>query len=259
MALDETNRPFYKNLFISDVHLGLKAGHTEKFLEFLKSCDYEHLYLVGDIIDSWRLKKSWYFPDLHQDCLDYILEKSQSGTKVTYIPGNHDAFLRKDRYHIWFPKSIHLHDEIIFETQKKKRYLVIHGDQLDEIIQKASWLAHTGDWLYQTLLLLNKAVDMILSLLKLPSIPFALYLKRRAKQIFSPIAFHEKAIKLAKEKNLDGIICGHSHKAADMVFNGLHYLNTGDWVQSMSAVVEDEEGQMHLIDFADEYINLEND
>ncbi len=251
--MEETKKRYrYKTIFISDLHLGTEGCRADLLLHFLKSVQCEHLYLVGDIIDGWRLANSWYWPDTHQDVIDYILKKSQLEFKVTMLPGNHDDFLRNPRYSQYVPASIEFGEEFVFEAQNKKRYLVLHGDQVDEIVRKAKWLAKVGDWAYRVALILNRVLNMIRRLLGMEYWSLSLQLKQFVKRIATRNRFEKSLTQLAKEKGLDGVICGHSHCPTFIQYKGMDYMNDGDWVESLSALVEHFDGHFEILKWNEE-------
>lgn len=226
----------YDYAFISDVHLGARDSKAEELIQFLKSTKINHLYLVGDIIDGWKLKRRWFLPPKHVNVLRKILKISKNGTKVTYITGNHDDFLRSftgDQFNVG---DIEIVDRSEVEIGSKK-YIVIHGDQFDFAMQFA-WLAHFGDWLYTVLLSLNSVFHWTRKKLGFKPWSLSVYLKGKVKSVTSFIGkFEDVATKFAKEEGYDGIICGHIHTPSIKTIEGIEYLNSGDWVENCSVLL----------------------
>jgi UDP-2,3-diacylglucosamine pyrophosphatase LpxH len=240
----ETRR--VKALFLSDVHLGMKPIRIQQLLDFLKAHDAETIYLVGDIIDGWRLQKSWYWPSSYNVLVQKLLRKARAGAKIIYLPGNHDEFLR-DYLGTYFG-DIEIADQVIHHTADGKRYLVIHGDQFDVVVRHAKWLAHLGDWAYRTALRVNISINFVRRKLGFDYWSLSAWAKHKVKNAVSFIGRYESALSLeAKQSGVDGVICGHIHHA-DMHHDfGIHYVNTGDWVESCTAVVENFDGSFELI------------
>lgn len=236
----------YRTVFISDVHLGTKMSQAAQLLEFLKTFDCQNLYMVGDIIDGWALQKSFYWPQSHNDVIQKILRRARKGEQVTYIPGNHDEFLRSFGDHDF--GNIRLVDSIIHHGADGKRYLVIHGDQFDLVIARFKWLAHVGSWAYDMLIAANVFVSRIRRMLNLPHWSLSAWAKYKVKQAVNFIGdFEENLTSYAKSKSADGIICGHIHHANIRDIDGLTYMNCGDWVESLSALVEHTDGRWEII------------
>ena len=238
----------YKSIFISDVHLGTRGCQAKKLLEFYKHTRSENLFLVGDIIDIWELKKSFYWPQEHNDVIQKTLRKSRHGTKVQYIIGNHDEMFRK-----MIPLNfgdIKMVNRLVYETVDKKRYLVVHGDAWDGVMKYAKWLSKIGSVAYNWLLSINVVINFIRQRLGKDNWSLAMFLKNKVKNAVKYIGEYEKTIaNFAKKKNFDGIICGHIHKAANQDLDGINYLNCGDWVESCTALVEHLDGRMEIIEW----------
>jgi len=236
----------YRAIWISDVHLGTKACHAEFLLDFLKHNDAETLYLVGDIVDGWRLRRSWYWPQAHNDVVQKILRKSRKGTKVYYIPGNHDEFVRQfagQRF-----GGIEILDEVVHTTADGRRLLVIHGDQFDVVVRYAKWLAHIGDKAYVLLLATNHWVNVVRRRLGFSYWSLSAYMKHRAKRAVEFIGRFQLALsEVARRRGLDGVVCGHIHTAEFRDMNGLVYCNDGDWVESCTALVEHFSGELEIL------------
>lgn len=238
----------YKSIFISDVHLGTRGCQAKKLLEFYKHTRSENLFLVGDIIDIWELKKSFYWPQEHNDVIQKTLRKARHGTKVQYIIGNHDEMFRK-----MIPLNfgdIKMVNRLVYETVDKKRYLVVHGDAWDGVMKYAKWLSKIGSVAYNWLLSINVVINFIRQRLGKDNWSLAMFLKNKVKNAVKYIGEYEKTIaNFAKKKNFDGIICGHIHKAANQDLDGINYLNCGDWVESCTALVEHLDGRMEIIEW----------
>ncbi|MFV0430592.1 MAG: UDP-2,3-diacylglucosamine diphosphatase [Alphaproteobacteria bacterium] len=245
----------FKTVFISDLHLGTEGSRADLLLHFLKSIQCETLYLVGDVIDGWRLQNSWYWPSEHQDVVEHILQRLKEGQVIKMLPGNHDDFLRNPRYAAFIPEGIDFAEEFVFEAINGKKYLVLHGDQVDDIVRKAKWLAKIGDWAYRVAILFNRGFNAIRYLLGMKYWSLSLQLKQFVKRLATRNRFEKNLAKLAIERGLDGIIAGHSHRPADMDYHGTHYMNDGDWVESLTALVEHHDGRFEII-YWDEEIHI---
>ena len=236
----------YKSLFISDVHLGTKGCQADKLLEFFKFSRSENLYLVGDIIDVWAMQKTFYWPQQHNDVIQKILRKARHGTKVFYIVGNHDEVFRK-----FIPMhfgDINIVNRVIHETQLGKKYLVVHGDAWDGVMKYAKWLSKLGSIAYELLLRLNIVINFFRKLRGKSYWSLAKFLKYKVKNAVKYIGEYERTVSdYAKRKNYDGIICGHIHHAEDQNFDGINYLNCGDWVESCTALAEKYDGTFEII------------
>jgi UDP-2,3-diacylglucosamine pyrophosphatase LpxH len=235
-----------RTLFLSDIHLGTRGCQADLLLDFLRHHHAETIYLVGDIIDGWRLKKKNYWPASHQAVFDVLLERGRTGTKIIYLPGNHDEFLRQSQKSRF--GCIEFTDDTQYVTAAGRRYLVIHGDQYDVVIQNAKWLAYLGDRFYVTALALNTWLNIARRALGLNYWSLGAFAKRHVKQFVSVIGQFETAVASdIKRRQLHGVICGHIHHAANREMNGIHYLNTGDWVESCTAICERYDGTLEII------------
>jgi UDP-2,3-diacylglucosamine pyrophosphatase LpxH len=236
----------HRALFISDIHLGTRGCKAELLLDFLLHNDCETLYLVGDIVDGWALKRSWYWDDTHTDVVHAILAKVKEGTQVIYIPGNHDECLRD--YTGFVVAGIELRHEAVHRTADGQQLLVVHGDRYDGILTYARWLACLGDWAYGFALTASEKVNRLRHQLGLPYWSFAAFLKQNVKQAASFIArFEETVTHEARMRGLDGVVCGHIHHAALRVIDGVSYANDGDWVESCTALAEDRRGRLQVV------------
>jgi UDP-2,3-diacylglucosamine pyrophosphatase LpxH len=238
--------PDFRTLFISDIHLGTRACQADAFLEFLKRHDAETIYLVGDIIDFRRVKRGAVWPQAHNDVLQKLLRKVRKGTRLIFIPGNHDEALR-DYCGMNFG-GIELHHDIVHETADGRRILVMHGDEFDVVVRYARWLALLGDRSYEFALWCNHPLNWIRRRFGFGYWSLSAYLKLRVKSAVNFIGEFEHAIaEEARLRDADGVICGHIHHAADKIIEGIRYLNCGDWVESRTAIAEDHQGRMQLI------------
>lgn len=243
---DSKHKLHFRTIWISDIHLGTTGCQAELLLEFLKHTESRELYLVGDIIDGWQLARRWYWHRFHNDVVQKILRKARKGTKVTYVAGNHDEFARHFLGLAF--GDIEICNETVHKTAAGKRLLIIHGDQFDAVVQCAKWLAHLGDMLYGISLDLNRGLNRIRRGLGLPYWSLSQYLKHRVKNAVSYInAFEEAVAREAKRRGLDGVVCGHIHRPEIRDIDGITYCNDGDWVESLSALVETAEGELKIL------------
>ncbi len=244
-----------RTLFISDIHLGARACQAEAVLAFLNLHDAETIFLVGDIIDGWALKGSWHWPETHNQVVQVLLQKAAAGTRIVYLPGNHDEFLRA--YHGTHFGGIEVTDTAIHETAAGKRYLLIHGDTLDFVICHAAWLAHLGDKAYRIALFANRIATVIRRRLGLPYWSLSAWAKMKVKNAVNVISHFEDALTAeARRHDADGVICGHIHCAASRDIGGVHYINTGDWVESLTAAVEHADGRIEIIRWSEREAEL---
>jgi UDP-2,3-diacylglucosamine pyrophosphatase LpxH len=236
----------FRTIWISDLHLGTTGCQAARLLEFLQATESETLYLVGDIIDGWQLKRRWYWDQAHNNVVQLVLKKAKKGTNVIFVPGNHDEAVRQF-IDLDFG-GIKVRDEMIHVTAQGKRMLVLHGDRFDGVIACAKWLAYVGDSLYTVILKFNQVFNTWRARLGLPYWSLSQYLKLKVKNAVSYISSFENALAdEARKRGLDGVICGHIHKAEIRDINGITYCNDGDWVESLSALVEDANGALRLV------------
>lgn len=236
----------YRTLFVSDLHLGLGASQADQFLEFFKTVQAEKIYLVGDIIDFWRIKKRPQWGQSHNDVIQKLLRSVRKGTEMVYIPGNHDEMLRA--YCGMQIGGIELKRRDIHETADGRRFLIIHGDEFDIVVRHAKWLAHLGDGAYALALWLNTHFNWVRRKAGLEYWSLSAYLKQRVKQAVKFIGEFEQALSSEAEKRkVDGVICGHIHQVALKQIGDVLYINTGDWVESCTAVGETMEGTFEVI------------
>jgi UDP-2,3-diacylglucosamine pyrophosphatase LpxH len=243
-----THMPRYRTIWISDVHLGTRGCKAEFLLEFLRVSDAVTLYLVGDIVDGWRLRKSWYWPQAHNDVVEKTLRKVRKGTRVIYVPGNHDEWLRD--YTLLQFGGVEVVEEAVHVTADGRRLLVIHGDAFDAVVKHARWLAFLGDGAYTAALWLNRHFNTARRRLGYPYWSLSAYLKLRVKNAVQYIgSFAEAVCDEARRRGFDGVVCGHIHHAEMRELDGVLYCNDGDWVESCTALVEHFDGRLELIDW----------
>ena len=240
----------FRTVWISDTHLGTPGCKADLLLDFLKSIECETLYLVGDIVDGWQLKKGWYWPSRHNDVVRCILKKSKHGTRVVYVPGNHDELFR-DYVGLNFG-GVEVVPEAIHITADGRSLLVLHGDEFDGVVIYAKWLAILGDHAYTLLLRINGVLNRIRRMLGKPYWSLSALLKKRVKNAVEFICSFEQAVAhAAHDRGADGVICGHIHSAEIRQIGEVTYYNDGDWVESCTALVEHGDGRMEIIDWAD--------
>ncbi len=241
----------YRAVFLSDVHLGTRGSRAEFLADFLSHTRCDTLYLVGDIIDGWRLRRSWYWDGHHDRVLRLILAAANAGTEVLYIPGNHDEMMRA-----WLPTrleiaGIRLCRDAVHQTVDGRRLLVMHGDEFDSVVRYARVLALLGDRAYAASLVVNRWFNLLRRRLGLPYRSLSAWLKRQVKGAVKAIDRYELALAAeARGRGLDGVVCGHIHHPEMREIDGVLYLNDGDWVESCTALVEHADGRLELIDWA---------
>ena len=240
----------YRAIFVSDVHLGTRSSQAASFLEFLKATDAECYYLVGDIVDLWKVRRGAHWPQSHNDVIQKLLRKVRKGARVVFITGNHDEALR-DFCGQHFGGIEFVRDSM-HVTASGQRYLVMHGDEFDIVVRYARWLAFLGDRSYELALWLNNPLNWARRRLGLGYWSMSAFLKYKVKTAVSFIGeFEDSLSQVAARHGADGIICGHIHHAADRVIAGVHYLNCGDWVESCTAIVETCEGEFRIVRWLD--------
>jgi UDP-2,3-diacylglucosamine pyrophosphatase LpxH len=241
----------YRTIWISDIHLGTRGCQAEALLDFLKHTESDFLYLVGDIIDGWHLKKRWYWPQTHNDVVQKILRRAKHGTQVFFVAGNHDEFAR-DFIGLHFG-GVFVTNEVIHVTLKGQKLLVLHGDQFDAVMSYAKWLAHLGDKAYDFALWLNRIFNWARRKLGFNYWSLSAWLKYKVKNAVDFIsAFEHFIAESAQRHQADGIVCGHIHHAQMRQIGNILYLNDGDWVESCTALVEDMEGNLSIIRWLDD-------
>lgn len=237
----------YRTGWISDVHLGTKGSNAGALLDFLRENEFETLYIVGDLIDIWSLRRGIYWPQEHNDVIQKILRAARKGTRVIYIPGNHDDFVERFCGHYG---EISIQKHAIHTTADHRRILVMHGHELDTVVQNARWLAFAGDLGYQFLLSLNPAINFFRRRFGCGYWSLSAYAKKRVKDAVSFVGEFEKAIvHYAERFEVDAVLCGHIHSAAVRQFGRVTYYNCGDWVETCSAIVETPDGAIELLNF----------
>jgi UDP-2,3-diacylglucosamine pyrophosphatase LpxH len=239
----------YRTVFISDVHLGTRGCQAEILLDFIRHIECDTLYLVGDIIDGWKLRSGWHWPQAHNDVVQKILRMARKGVNVIYVPGNHDDRVR-DFVGVHFGGVVVARDAI-HETAEGKRFLVLHGDEFDGVVQHAKWLAFLGDYAYRALLLTNTLFNRVRRRLGFGYWSLSAFLKTRVKNALQFVENFEAAVAdEARRRGVDGVICGHIHKAEMRDIDGIAYINDGDWVESCSALVEHPDGRLEILEWA---------
>ncbi len=242
----ETGRTSYRAIFISDLHLGTPGCQAQALLHFMKANSSEYLYLVGDIVDGWQLRRRWYWPELHNDVVQKLLRRARKGCHIVYVPGNHDEFARGFFGHQF--GGVEVSDDAVHITADGKRLWVTHGDAFDGVIQCAKWLAYLGDNLYEFTLKLNRYLNHWRARMGLPYWSLSAYLKHKVKKAMMYVADFEEAVsKEALRRGHHGVVCGHIHRAEMRDINGILYCNDGDWVESCTALVEHHNGQLELV------------
>jgi len=250
-AIERHHTARYRAIFVSDVHLGTRGCQAEMLIDFLRKNESEYLYLVGDIVDGWRLKRWWYWPQAHNDVVQKIMRKARKGTTVIYIPGNHDEAARQ--YCQLTFGDVQVENEAIHVQANGKKLLVIHGDQFDGIVRYAKWLAILGDWAYSAALRINTLFNQARRKLGLNYWSLSAYLKHKVKNAVQFIANYEEAVASeARRRGVDGVVCGHIHHAEIRMIDGVLYCNDGDWVESCTALVEDFDGNLRIVRWAEE-------
>ena len=243
---DNDNEFLYNTIFLSDLHLGSKSAQAELLLDFLKHNTANTIYLVGDIVDGWQLKKGWHWPQAHNDVVQKLLRKARKGSHVIYVPGNHDEFAR-DYVGLNFG-GIDVVPEAIHETSDGRKYLVIHGDQFDIVVCNARWLALLGDWAYQLAIVANTWFNQVRKKFGIGYWSLSAWAKMKVKNAVNFIGDYENTLaNEAVRRGLDGVICGHIHHAIIRQIDGVTYVNTGDFVESCSAIVEHNDGRLEII------------
>lgn len=241
----------FRTLFISDVHLGARGCQADRLLDFLRCHDAETIYLVGDIVDGWQLRSGWYWPQLHNDVVQKLLRKARKGTRIIYLPGNHDEFLR-DFYGTHLG-GIEVVETAIHQCADGRRYLVVHGDMFDLVVKHARWLALLGDSAYDFALLVNRYFNAMRRRLGFSYWSLSQWAKHKVKNAVNYIgAFEQTLANEAQRHKVDGVICGHIHHAVIHDQFGIRYVNCGDWVESCTAVAEHPDGRLEIVSWTRE-------
>ena len=235
----------YRSAWISDVHLGTRGANAGALLNFLREHEFDTLYVVGDLIDIWSLRRRRYWPQAHNDVIQKLLRKGRKGARVIYIPGNHDEFVRRFTGEYG---RLTIVRQTIHQTADGRRLLVMHGDELDAVVQNVRWLAFVGDVGYQALLNLNGPINAARRWFGLGYWSLSAHVKARVKNAVSFIgAFEEAIVRYAKQYRVDGVLCGHIHSPAIRQIGDVTYYNSGDFVESLSALVEHADGRIELL------------
>jgi UDP-2,3-diacylglucosamine pyrophosphatase LpxH len=239
-----------RTMFLSDFHLGTRGCQAGELLAFLRRYDADQIYLVGDIVDGWALKSSWYWPQAHNDVVQKLLRKVRKGCRLVYVPGNHDEFLRDFLGNNFGGVEVSAH--AIHEAADGRRYLVTHGDQFDLVVRHAKWLAHLGDGAYTLALFVNTYLNLVRRRLGLTYWSLSAWAKGRVKNAVNFIGRFEEALAAeAARYGVDGVICGHIHHAALRDEGSLRYVNAGDWVESCTGIIEHYDGRFELVRWAE--------
>ena len=233
-------------VFISDLHLGTPGCQATALLEFLKAYPSDTLYLVGDIIDGWQLKRRWFWPQTHNDVVQKVLRRARKGCRVVFVPGNHDEFARGFVGHSF--GGVEVLADAVHITADGRRLWVVHGDQFDGVVQCARWLAVVGDNLYEFTVRLNRHLNRLRARMGLPYWSLSAYLKQSVKKAINYVTSFEEAVaQEARRHGLDGVVCGHIHRAEMREIGGVLYCNDGDWVESRTALVEHRDGRLEVV------------
>jgi UDP-2,3-diacylglucosamine pyrophosphatase LpxH len=242
---DSRSTIYARSAFISDIHLGARDCRADLVLDFLRTVQTEQLILVGDIVDMWSLRRSFYWPQSHSDVLRTILGKTKHGTRVIYVPGNHDEQMRDIHGSVF--GNLEIHREYEYTTQRGLRLLVTHGDEFDGAVKCSRWLTALGSGLYDVALGLNRTVNAFRRRFGYGYWSLASYLKSRVGNAVDYVrSFEQAAAHLARRRGFDGIVCGHIHRPEMTEIDGVLYCNDGDWVDSCSALIEDRAGELEL-------------
>ncbi len=236
----------YRAVFISDLHLGTAGCQAVALLDFLRHHPSQTLYLVGDIIDGWQLRRRWFWPQAHNDVVQKLLRRARKGCRVVFVPGNHDEFARQfDGHHFG---GIEVHKEAVHTTLDGRHLWVVHGDHFDGVIQYAKWLAYVGDHLYEFILKVNRHFNSLRARMGLPYWSLSQYLKHKVKTAVNFVSDFERAVAAeARSRGYQGVVCGHIHRPEMRHIEGTLYCNDGDWVESLSALVEHLDGRLELV------------
>jgi len=248
-AAPELRSRRYRSVFISDLHLGSPGCKVDCLLDFLRNVESDTLYLVGDIVDGWRLDKKWFWPDKHSEVVHRLFARANNGTEVIYLPGNHDESLRK----LIGRKvaGVKVRHDIIHQTADGRRLLVVHGDAFDNVVTEMKWLALVGSVAYDVALVANRWFNHARRWLGLGYWPLSAFLKENVKAAVKFIDKYERCLaEEARRRQACGVICGHIHKPEMRTVDGVHYYNDGDWVESCSALVEHQDGRLELLAWA---------
>jgi len=241
----------FRSLWVSDTHLGGRNLKSDQLYAFLKKTESDHLYLVGDIFDLWKLRKNWFWPEINDRIVNLILKKAENGTNVYLLPGNHDDIIRKyvgTTFH-----GIQICDEIVHIGVDGQKYLVMHGDKFDCVVQNNEWLANIGSILYDSLLVINRWYNRYRRFRGREYFSISAWLKHKCKTAVNYMGdFEEVLIREIRNKNVDGLICGHIHHASIKAMGDFLYSNSGDWVESCTALAENSNGTLGIIQWIEQ-------
>ncbi len=244
-------RRHYRTIWISDIHLGTRGCNAEMLIDFLDNVDSDMLYLVGDIVDGWQLRKRIYWPTAHNDVVWRIMKRARRGTRVVYIPGNHDEIFRQFTGMNF--GGVEVRRKVIHTTADGRKLLVLHGDEFDAIMLAHRWLAVVGDAAYTMMMAINRQVNQVRKWLKLPYWSLSKMAKNKVKNAVAFISrFEELVAHEAERRHVDGVVCGHIHTAEVRQFGNITYYNDGDWVEGCTALVENHDGTMEVLHWAEE-------
>jgi UDP-2,3-diacylglucosamine pyrophosphatase LpxH len=247
----DRKRKRFRTIWISDVHLGTRGCNAQMLIDFLDSTDSETMYLVGDIIDGWKLRRSWYWPSAHNDIVWRVMKRAKRGTRVVYIPGNHDEMFRQ--FSGLTVGGFETRRRGVHETPDGRRLMVTHGDEFDAVVMCHRWLAFLGDAAYSGLMRLNIVINAVRQRLDLPYWSLSKHAKHKVKNAVEFISRFEEAVAHeARDRGVDGVVCGHIHTAEIRDFGGIVYYNDGDWVEGCTALVEHFDGRLEVLHWADE-------
>ena len=251
--------PQVRSVFISDIHLGTRASQAGRLLDFLREHPAEQVFLIGDIIDFWAMKRTLNWAPAHNTVLQKMLRRARHGEKVVFIPGNHDEALRA--YCGMSFGDIRVEREWVHETADGRRLLLVHGDEFDQVTRHHRWVAVLGDIAYELLVRLNVWLSLVRRGLRIPGYwSLAAYAKRKVKTALQFIFdFEENVIRAARARGLDGVICGHIHWATIREVEGLTYVNCGDWVDSCTGIVEHLDGRLELVEWSAQEVRANAD
>lgn len=241
-----------RSIFVSDLHLGCKYGNSQAFLDFLLCHEPEYLYLVGDILDGWRLTKRWYWTECYSQIVHRLCDLAGRGTRLFYTPGNHDDFLRSFLATTSMFEQLEIADQFVHQTADGRRLLILHGDQFDRVVSRHRRLSSLGDRAYCASMLVNRAFNRVWCPLGGRPIHASKYLKQQVKRWTNRLSnFEATVLDYARACGCEGIVCGHIHRPDIKIDpSGLVYYNTGDWVENSSAIIESEDGQLAMIHYA---------
>jgi UDP-2,3-diacylglucosamine pyrophosphatase LpxH len=238
-----------RTVWISDLHLGTPGCQAEALLDFLRAVQCETIFLVGDIIDGWQLRRQWYWPQSHNDVVQKLLRKARKGTRVILVPGNHDEFARRYLGHNF--GGVDVVEDHVHQLVDGRKLWVTHGDLFDGVIQCAKWLAYVGDWAYELTLRFNGRLNSFRARVGLPYWSLSRYLKLKVKRAVSYVGDFEAAVaREARSRGVQGVVCGHIHHAGMRMIDGVLYCNDGDWVESLTALVEHVDGKLEIVEWS---------